>query len=331
MDLRKGIFGVITVVFFSAGCLYAQDRLTRQQYIEKYITIAIEEMEIYGIPASITMAQGLFESDNGNSRLAREANNHFGIKCKAEWTGPTIAHDDDAVDECFRAYASAEESFRDHSEFIDKGVRYQDLFKLEPTDYKGWAEGLKAAGYATNPLYATQLIKIIEDNQLHLLDQGNAPMMAVVEETTIIGVVPVAPEVVARPGTGTVDVDNYVVSTEAAGPNYHTVYSNNGSRFVVVREGDNYGSIAAEFRMKINKIMKLNDLPAGAPLNTGDMVYIKAKNKRSENGKLIHIAKDGETMHSISQMYGIKLKNLYNINRRPKDSPVKAGQQIRLM
>ena len=149
-----------------------QDRLTREEYIQKYKSLAVEEMEVYGIPASITMAQALLESDNGNGRLAREGNNHFGIKCKSTWTGATISHDDDAKGECFRKYPSVEASFNDHSEFLDKSARYQDLFKLDPMDYKGWAYGLKQAGYATNPAYAELLIKIIEDNQLYHLDRG---------------------------------------------------------------------------------------------------------------------------------------------------------------
>lgn len=328
----KATFAVCVCMILSSAALCAQERLTRDEYIRKYQGMAIEEMEIYGIPASVKMAQALFESDNGNSRLAREANNHFGIKCKTEWTGQTIAHDDDAAGECFRKYESVENSFRDHSEFIDKGERYQSLFKLEPTDYKGWAEGLKAAGYATNPLYAAQLVKIIEDNQLYLLDQGrDIPAQATlgVFETEVAETP--APQPAAKPESDFVDVDNYVVSVEGTPGSHHTVYYNNGSRFVVANQGDTYASIAGEFRINLNKILQFNDVPAGSQLKKGDMVYIKAKNKRSENGKLIHIAKEGETMHSISQLYGIKLNNLYSINRRPKDSPVKEGQQIRLM
>ncbi len=333
MTLKKFIC-TLSVLLITSLTVSAQDRLTREEYIQKYKNLAIEHMDIYGIPASIKMAQALFESDNGNSRLAREANNHFGIKCKSDWTGETIDHDDDAKGECFRKYSSVEESYKDHSEFLDKSERYQDLFKLDPMDYKGWAEGLKKAGYATNPMYAAQLIKIIEDNKLYLLDQGkDLPNKSIfdiqvteqqpVEETQPMSVTEKKPADV-------VDVDNYTISVEASGGR-HAVYNNNGSKFVVASEGDNFGTIANEFGISIKKLMKYNDLPIGATLRKGDMVYIKPKNKRSENGKLIHIAKEGETMHYISQLYGIKLNNLYNINRRPKDSEVKEGQQIRLM
>ena len=176
-------FTVLALALAVTATASAQDRTTKQEYIDKYKQLAIDDMETYGIPASIKMAQALLESDAGNSRLAREGNNHFGIKCKKEWTGETIHHDDDAPQECFRKYASAAQSFRDHSEFLDRSPRYQSLFDLDPLDYKGWAYGLKAAGYATNPKYPELLIKLIEDNKLYLLDKGETPEVAAVTPT----------------------------------------------------------------------------------------------------------------------------------------------------
>lgn len=311
-----------------AFSVQAQDRLTRQEYIQKYKALAIEEMEIYGIPASITMAQALLESDDGNGRLAREANNHFGIKCKSSWTGMTISHDDDAKGECFRKYATVEDSYTDHSEFLDKSARYQDLFKLDPLDYKGWAYGLKQAGYATNPAYAELLIKIIEDNQLYHLDRGEeltpVPQQAVeTPQQTLAAAEPTTNEPV-------VDVDNYSIAiTGDAG--HHTVYHNNGSEFTTAQAGDTYATIASEFGLTVKKLLKYNDLTTVPVLKPGEMVYLRQKNKRSENGKLIHVAKENETMYSIAQKYGIRLKNLCNMNRRTADSEVKSGQQIRLM
>ena len=235
-------FALLAVTTASAE---GQQKLTREAYIQKYKPLAVEQMDIYGIPASIKLAQALFESDNGNSRLAREANNHFGIKCKSNWTGQTISHTDDAPDECFRKYPSVEESYRDHSEFLDKSARYQDLFKLDPTDYKGWAHGLQKAGYATNPQYAQQLIKIIEDYQLFLLDEGQdvriAENAAPVEE-------PVAEPIPSASPADMVDVDNYSVSIQGRNGG-HTVYRNNGSLFIVVRDGDKLESVASEFRV----------------------------------------------------------------------------------
>lgn len=308
----------------------AQERLTREDYIQKYQALAIEQMEIYGIPASIKMAQALFESDNGNSRLARDANNHFGIKCKSSWTGPTITHTDDAPDECFRRYESVEASFLDHSEFLDKSPRYEALFKLDPLDYKGWAVGLKQAGYATNPNYPERIIKIIEDNQLFLLDQGQTISVAVMPPPADDTPEQPAQEPEQKVDREIIDVDNFAISVYG-GNSGHTVYSNNGSEFVVASNGDTYSSIASEYGLTPKKIFIFNDVTGDRALKEGEMVYIKIKGKQSLNGKLIHVAKDGETMHSISQLYGIRLKNLCNINRRPKDSVIKSGQQIRLM
>ena len=158
-------------------CLQAQTRQTREEYIARYKHIAIDHMERYGIPASITMAQGILESDSGNSNLAKSSNNHFGIKCKTGWDGRKVYHDDDEKGECFRAYDSVEESYRDHADFLDQSPRYDSLFAYSSTDYRSWARGLKAAGYATAPDYAQRLTKIIEDNQLYLLDkEGGAEL-----------------------------------------------------------------------------------------------------------------------------------------------------------
>lgn len=325
MRLRTN-FAVIIISALTISTSSAQQRTTLAQYIDKYKSIAVEHMDVYGIPASIKMAQAIHESEFGNSRLAREGNNHFGIKCKSSWTGLTILHTDDAPDECFRKYSSAEESFRDHSEFIDNSERYQALFKLDPMDYKGWAYGLKQAGYATNPNYPQALIKIIEENQLFLLDQGGELVAVnVVEKEEQPLIVAVDHEPVAQPPkSGVIDVDNFVISESGKG-------YNNGSEFVLAREGDSYASIAAQYGLTLKKILSYNDMDYSVTLNEGDIVYTKQKNKKSQNGRLIHVAKDGETMHSISQFYGIRLSNLCKINRRTKDSVIRAGQQIRLM
>ena len=323
------IVPLLIAAVLNVATLLGQQKLSREEYIRRYKGLAVEEMDIYGIPASIKMAQALLESDNGNGRLAREANNHFGIKCKSTWTGATISHDDDTAGECFRKYASVEDSYRDHSDFLDRSERYQDLFKLDPLDYKGWAYGLKQAGYATNPQYAELLIKIIEDNRLYLLDEGRDI------DPQIMGNRPdkqalIAEEIPHAAPADIVDIDNYSVSVQGR-KGGHTVYQNNGSQFVVLREGETLSSVAGEFGLSEKKLAKYNDFDAGTQPRPGDMVYIRAKNKRSQNGKLIHIAKDGETLHGISQMYGIRLKNLCSINRRSRDSQVSAGQQIRLM
>lgn len=321
-------FTVLALALAVTATASAQDRTTKQEYIDKYKQLAIDDMETYGIPASIKMAQALLESDAGNSRLAREGNNHFGIKCKKEWTGETIHHDDDAPQECFRKYTSAAQSFRDHSEFLDRSPRYQSLFDLDPLDYKGWAYGLKAAGYATNPKYPELLIKLIEDNKLYLLDKGETPEVAAVTPTPE-PVVETPAEVPAEvPVVAKVDVDNYVLALYNRGG--YDIYLNNGCEFVIAAEGDNIFSLAESLSISEKRLRKMNDMAADGDFTSGDMVYIKPKAKRSENGHLLHTVREGETLHSIAQTYGIRMRKLASLNNLTKDGSVFAGQQLKL-
>ena len=175
---KKAIYLALFALAASAAQLAAQTRITKEEYIDRYKGIAIEHMERYGIPASITLAQGILESDSGNSTLARKSNNHFGIKCKSNWRGDRVYHDDDAKGECFRKYDTVEESYQDHADFLDQQPRYDSLFAYSSDDYRSWARGLKAAGYATAPDYAQRLIRIIEDNQLYLFDEDNGAALS---------------------------------------------------------------------------------------------------------------------------------------------------------
>lgn len=320
---RNTILLFIAVLSVSAPVL--AQKITRVEYLERYKHIAVAHMEKYGIPASIKMAQGMLESDNGNSRLAREGNNHFGIKCKSDWTGGVIFHDDDDKGECFRKYRTADESWLDHSEFLDKGQRYQFLFELDPIDYKAWAHGLKQAGYATNPRYPELLIKIIEDNELYLLDQG---------KQVPIGDI-IAREEAQKPSPNyellsaeQVDIDNYVISMY--NHNGYEIYSNNGTKFIVAREGDDLAKIAWLFGISEGKLRRFNDLTTTQNITSGNMVYIQAKNKHSDSGHVIHTVKEGETLHSISQLYGIKMKPLARRNGYDPTVNLFAGQQIKL-
>lgn len=324
--LQKSLLALGAVMIMSTA--WAQKQMTREQYIKKYKDLVLESQEVYGIPASIKMAQALLESDNGNSRLATEANNHFGIKCKKEWAGESITHDDDAPSECFRKYPSAQDSFKDHSEFLDKSPRYEQLFNLDPLDYKAWAYGLKAAGYATNPKYPELLIKIIEDYKLYTLDRDHKLADDMNDSQTEAEKATMKPTIEIAV-TDKIDMDNYIVSLNNV--KGYNIYSNNGSEFVVAGTDDTYERIAKVFGISIKRLYKFNDLEAGAQLSKGDVVYIKSKSKRANNGKLIHIVKEGDTMHSISQRYGIRLKNLATINRREKNAELHEGQQIRLM
>ncbi|MCD8172234.1 MAG: glucosaminidase domain-containing protein [Alistipes sp.] len=325
-----GKYVLMVVVGLAVGTVSvsAQARMTHSEYISRYKDIAIEHQDVYGIPASIKLAQGLLESDCGNSRLAVDANNHFGIKCKSDWTGATISYDDDAPGECFRRYDSPEQSFLDHSEFLDKSARYQALFDLDITDYRGWAHGLKAAGYATNPRYAELLIKIIEDYELYALDSAEPQTPVFAEQRPPVDDVSRAEDAVFTPAEK-IDVDNYVVSVRTVSG--YPVYYNNGSEFVAANTGDTYIKIAAVTGVSEKKLRKFNDVGPGQEPRVGDLVYIRQKGKKATNGKLIHTVQEGETMHSISQAYGIRLSNLVKINRRSADSQLRPGQQIRLM
>ncbi len=330
MKAPNRFFAFLTIMLTIAVSATAQDRITKEEYIEKYKQLAIDDMEVYGIPASIKMAQALLESDAGNSRLARQGNNHFGIKCKKNWTGETIHHDDDAPQECFRKYDSAEQSFHDHSEFLNNSPRYESLFELDILDYKGWAKGLKAAGYATNPKYPELLIKIIEDNKLYLLDQGKS---LIAEEPAK----PEGKEEVTQPEevaivtpvvTPKVDVDNYVLALFSRGG--YDIYLNNGCEFVIAADGDNIQSLAESLKISVKRLRKFNDLSEEQGLNQGDVVYICAKAKRSDNGRLLHTVREGETLHSISQIYGIRMANLAKMNHLTSDGQIFAGQQLKL-
>jgi hypothetical protein len=287
-------------------------KITVKEYIETYKDIAIFNMNNYKIPASITLAQGILESANGNSELAKNANNHFGIKCHKGWEGKTYFKDDDTKNECFRVYENPAESFKDHSQFLRSRPRYSSLFLLEITDYKGWAQGLKDAGYATNPNYPQLLIKIIEENKLFLFDIGNANI-ANVENI---------PEVNFRQINDEED-DFEAVSIEG---NNRRVYLNNNIKFIFAKPDDNFKKIADDFEMKPNEIIRYNDFSENYKLKSGEKVYIQPKRRRGFAE--FHIVREGETMFSISQYYGIKLRILYKKNRMETGTQPAIGQKL---
>jgi LysM repeat protein len=294
-----------------------------REYIEKYSAIAISEMKRTGVPASIKLAQGMIESDFGRSRLARTANNHFGVKCHSTWKGPVIYHHDDALDECFRKYSDPEQSFRDHSDFLVSGSRYRSLFSLNPTDYKGWARGLKSAGYATNPSYADMLIAKIEANGLTAFDRGYAG-------------VPV------RPAPGTVQRGTQgstrpagSLSAPARGSRYSQavagrVMKTNRVDYIVVNETDTYESIRNDFDLLSWELEKYNEELSQTPLQPGQVICLQPKRKRAEPGIRYHVVREGETMYRISQLYAIRLSNLYRMNFMDEGSQPATGRKINL-
>lgn len=307
-------YTLLFIVLFSFTFGYnLRAQMTREEYIQKFYPLAISEMERSGIPASITLAQGCWESQNGNSRLATEGNNHFGIKCKREWTGKKIYHDDDAKHECFRKYAHAEASYEDHSNFLMAGSRYSSLFSLDPKDYAGWARGLKQAGYATDPTYAERLIKIIEDFKLYIYDDyGDNRQLASInhepkqEKTTIV-----------QPALKKQAVK-------------HKVERRNGLRTIAVGEGETYESITRELNLKDWELYTYNEFAKGREPRQNEILYLEKKYKKADRNHKRYVAEEGDTMHYISQRYGLRLKPLLKRNRMSKgDEPV-AGQVVYL-
>jgi len=300
------------IAFFVLASGFAQkQQLTREEYIQKYYKFAISEMERSGIPASITLAQGCWESGNGNSRLATEGNNHFGIKCKAEWRGKKIYHDDDEKGECFRKYAHAEASYIDHSNFLMSGSRYSFLFQLDPKDYVGWAHGLKKAGYATDPTYAERLIKIIEEFKLHIYDEYGA--------NNQIASLTHQPAQAKQLGTN-------LKKTSAA----HKIELRNGLRTIVVAEGDTYESITKDLGMKDWELHTYNDFDRNKKLRANEILYIEAKYKKGSKSHKQHLAEDGDTMHYIAQRYALRMKPLLKRNRLKSGDTLVAGQIVYL-
>lgn len=286
----------------------AQRIYSREEYIQKYRTLAVHEMQRCGIPASIKLAQACLESGNGNSELSRKSNNHFGIKCKSNWTGKRVYHDDDLRNECFRHYNSVEESFIDHSNFLVNNPRYGELFTLNITDYKGWARGLKKAGYATAPHYAESLIKIIEDFNLDAYDHVLSDELDKIPSDTNAG--------------KSVNLVNPYQNRK--------VVFRNGLKSIVVQSGDTPEKIAQTFDLKAWELYNYNDLPNDHRLQVNEILYIVPKHNKALQAFNTHRIEAGESMHYISQRYGIRLKKLYRMNRLKYGELPKTGTTIYL-
>ena len=310
MNYYKYIISVLTgcILMSVTSFSYAD---SRKSFIKKYKHIAIQEMKRTGIPASISLAQGILESGCGLSELAIKANNYFGIKCH-NWQGATYTMDDDTKNECFRKYRNAEESWLDHSDFLTSRPRYAALFKLKSTDYRAWAKGLKAAGYATNPKYAELLIKIIEEEELHKYDDASyRPSKNSNKEHSI-----------------TIDELEKTIAYNSSSYKERIKYRN-GIPYLEVQSGDSFQKIADYYEMDIKKLMKYND-KTNTILRPGDIVYIKAKKSRAARGYEVHHVTNNDTPYSISQQYGIKLKKLCNNNYINAEDKLLEGEIIYL-
>lgn len=362
--LNRTIFSIFLGIFYLLLSSNSQAQYTDTNiymYIEQYKEIAVQKMKEFKIPASITLAQGIFESACGTSKLATEGNNHFGIKCHKNWEGMTILIDDDELQECFRKYEKVEDSYSDHSLFLTTRDRYKNLFKLDIMDYKAWARGLKEAGYATNPEYANRLISLIERFNINRWDslylQPNlviSPEKEVDKKEEII----VQQKHLSRPINQTTGgenkhenerkesrADNVVNKTQsgkvvpiftASTKDFPlsecpwtdlTVYENNKTQFVIAQKGDSYKSIAKSVQRSEKELHKYNDAPTDSRLIENQVVYIEHKNKKNN---VIHIVSEGETLRYIAQKYAVQLHAILAYNNLTKESIIKPGDKIKL-
>lgn len=300
MKLTIRIFCLLFFIATLAEAATQRKIPSYEKYIKTYSALAIEQQKKYKIPASITLAQGLLESGAGQSDLARRSNNHFGIKCHSDWRGGRVYHDDDLRGECFRKYKRVEDSYEDHSKFL-KRSRYDQLFRLKITDYKGWARGLQKCGYATDRAYANKLIKVVEDYELYRFDS---------------------------------DKEHKPTREERKQRKYpavkYTIYRTYGLLYVYAKDNDSFDQIARNLDFSVRDLKKFNEVPEDFPLQKGDIVYLEKKKKKADKPNYDHVVQIGESMHSIAQKYGIQIKSLYKMNKKDKDYIPEEGDVLKL-
>ena len=315
MEIRLNTKILFILLFVSSLANSQSQNKSYLQYIDQYNQLAVKQQKEYGIPASITLAQGLLESGAGVSPFAKESNNHFGIKCN-DWGGEKIYHDDDEKGECFRKYNEVIESYEDHSLFLKNRKRYAFLFELSPTDYEGWAFGLKRAGYATDPTYGYKLISIIENYQLHKYDLGERTAdVTVIKETK-------KEKHESNEVSGSIGSINPMIT--------HELKKVNHVKFVTALSDDSYKLIADEFNMTLERLLTYNDLVKEAQLQPGTRVFVDAKKNKAPKECVTHMVEDGESMRSIAQDYGVKVVSLYKLNKMTFTDSAKPGQELKL-
>jgi LysM repeat protein len=326
---------LLAIIFLFMGFVSrGQDQAVILNYINTYKNVAIAEMQRSGIPASITLAQGIHETLAGTSDLVIKSNNHFGIKCKDNWTGESVSHDDDARGECFRKYSSPEDSYRDHSNFLAGSPRYASLFKLDPLNYSAWAYGLKKAGYATNPRYPVILIRLIEDYHLQdytLIAMGKKPAedgifvktdaTANENNTNIIPAVVVNEQAEKAP-----EADEDVDSKKSQYPEGE--FKVNDTRVVFAEKGHSFLAIAEEHNISLSRIFDFNDLSETEMLAKDQLIYLQRKRKTGANE--FHTVNRGETLYDIAQEEGIRMESLLEYNLLEKNMQPAAGQRLYL-
>jgi LysM repeat protein len=345
---------VIVWVLLVAGMsnLRAQMSANGVIYVNTYKLIAMAEMQRSGIPASIILAQGLHESEAGTSELVKQSNNHFGIKCKDDWKGQVVYHDDDSRQECFRSYASAADSYKDHSEFLRRSNRYAFLFDMDPTDYEGWAYGLKKAGYATNIRYSLILIKLIKDYNLQQYSLIALGKMKPSDEVvlTMPGVAPVT--ALAADGTpgsggagsggvgsgdgvaGSASGNGVVGSGGAGGVTAQEVsypegeFQINKAKVIYAQAGVSLLSIATQYNISLPRLLEFNDMKEEDVLVKGQLIFLQRKRKTGSIG--FHVVREGETLYEISQSEGVRLQDMLEMNQLTPNSQPATGNKIYL-
>ena len=322
--MRKAIIILVCALAAAALCADAQKSTgnsPQEKYIYTYSDIAVAEMQRTGVPASITLAQGIIESGSGLSTLAVDGNNHFGIKCHNNWKGGTMKRDDDAKDECFRTYDSPEQSFRDHSDFLRYRDRYKFLFDLDRRDYKGWAFGLKQAGYATDPSYANKLIRCIEQYDLSRFDFLTNEELENVPESPNKLEEPVA----VRSSAPSPVAEQFRFSLS------RVMYSLNDVAFVYAQQGETYKSIAKDHHLFLAEILRFNDVKRGAELEPGQIVYLEAKKRKAPVGLEMYIvSQDGESFHNICQRFAVRESAIRMLNRLDSEPMLYEGDILKL-
>ncbi|MCX6316071.1 MAG: glucosaminidase domain-containing protein [Bacteroidetes bacterium] len=326
---KKKYKGLLIILLFSLG-VKAQKAEAVLNYITTYKDIAISEMKRTGVPAAITLAQGIHESGAGLSELVKASNNHFGIKCKSNWTGESVRHDDDAKAECFRKYPQAADSYRDHSDFLKNGQRYAFLFQLDPADYAGWANGLKKAGYATNPKYPQVLIKLVEDYGLQQYTlQAFAQPDAAVEEAQPQPS-PATPNNSAAPSREQISGGETAMLEPPPAVNQYPegLFTINDTKVIFVKKGTSYFAIATQYGVDLARLFEYNEIPVTEEAGSDQLLYLQ--HKRKSGATPYHVVKPGETMHDIAQQEGIRMEALLEYNGVNKSYQPAAGEKIRL-
>jgi len=330
MIQNRVVIKIFQLMIFSIGWIFSlkAQTISTEQYIDQYKDIAMLEMKRMGVPAAITLAQGLLESESGNSDLVKKSNNHFGIKCKSSWTGEGVTHDDDSLGECFRKYATAEESFRDHSDFLKAGKHYSFLFDLDPSDYKGWAYGLKKAGYATNPKYPIILINYIEKYNLQRFNLVGAEGLTNVDSKKLKD-----DQLLAEQKTP-ISIPNFSNDRIALGeadiilsgaPDLIGVV--NGSKCIKALKGTSLLAIATRHNISLQRLLIINELDDGL-LDDDQLIFLQKKS--TKGNKDFVIVEKKETYYSIAQNNGIQLEKLLEYNHLYEDDDVLSGTKVYL-